>query len=117
MRTALPPCRPEQVQLTISAYGPRPIAFLRHVNGPSCDLGFLHVRVSARGPDGQDPLADVEIPPGGDVLEGALARGGELAIETPTYEALCARTRDRGVPFRVRVRIGLYRAQRIITCP
>jgi hypothetical protein len=114
---AYPRCRRNQLRLVVPPYGATVLAYIRHVRGPACRVPETRVRISARGPHGENPFARLEIPPGYDTIAGNSRRGVTLAVASPTYELLCARPRDRGKRFVVRARGGQYTVERVVRCP
>jgi hypothetical protein len=44
----LPPCRSSQLRVAVEMLGGAPVVVLRHVSGPSCNVGRLHVSVRIR---------------------------------------------------------------------
>jgi hypothetical protein len=52
-----PPCRAAQLALSIEMRSGRPVVVLRHVSGPSCDVGTLRIVTTVRDRRGERVLA------------------------------------------------------------
>jgi hypothetical protein len=99
----LPRCRAAQLALTTEVLGGSPVVVLRHVSGPSCDVGTLRVVTTIRDQRGErTPIGAAqggfagEISPGVDFITGIL------------YQAWC----DQKGPLVATIRVGELSATR-----
>jgi hypothetical protein len=119
---APPPCRPNQLELTINGHGPPPpraphddYVSLDHARGGVCSFsGLMHLQISTREGPGQGVLRIAPLPKvHDDVVDLTDADAGSLLgghLVPFRYSPKCS---ERG-PFLAHVRVGAYAASRTI---
>jgi hypothetical protein len=99
----LPRCRADQLALTTEVLGGSPVVVLRHLSGPSCDVGTLRVLTSIRDQRGERaPLGAARDP-----FTGEISPGVDF-ITAIIYQAWC----DQKGPLVATIRAGELSATR-----